>query len=274
MGAGTRAEEADAEQAADAEWEPNDVIAAAAQGAADNAGWTVWVEKLGLALAAVGCMVMGVLRAVTIPQRERAFDRETLLYFVAAGVVVLLNRVKRISFGDKSVDFMEQAKKLERAIHKQTILAEGIGGKAPPALPASGRAASVSPAPVEGAADGVNPEDPNKGAFGGQPARDDRMLEASVRPLKSAPGLYRVRLSARSTDARHPLKGRVTFFLHPTFARPIETVPAPNGMATIFRTAYGAFTVGAEVREPHRAVTRLELDLAELKEAPEEFRIG
>ncbi len=267
--ADTGAEMAEAVQATDAEWNGNGPAAAPAPPAAENAGWTAWVEKAVLVLAAVGLVVMGVLRAVKIESAEKAFDRETLLFFVAAGVVVLLNRVKRIAFGDKSVDFAEQ---LERAMTRQAILAEGIGGKAPAAPGRAGADAAAAAPRVEGAPDGYNAEDPNKGAFGKAPVRNDRMLEASVKPLKNTPGLYRVRLSVRSTDARQPLRGRVTFFLHPTFARAVETVPAPKGTATIFRTAYGAFTVGAEVREPGREVTRLELDLADLKDAPEEFR--
>ncbi|MGA2000320.1 MAG: hypothetical protein ABSG52_10025 [Terriglobales bacterium] len=44
----------------------------------------------------------------------------------------------------------------------------------------------------------------------------------------------------------------------------------PNRTTTDY--SYGAFTVGAEVFQGKKRVARLELDLAELKDAPMEFR--
>ena len=64
--------------------------------------------------------------------------------------------------------------------------------------------------------------------------------------------------------------GSVQFFLHDTFAnsKPVVAV-GPNGVAELTLDAWGAFTVGAIA---DFGLTRLELDLAELDEAPSSFK--
>jgi hypothetical protein len=84
-------------------------------------------------------------------------------------------------------------------------------------------------------------------------------------------GYYRVYLKLRSLDAEaDPLKGSVQFFLHDTFtnSKPVVAV-GPNGVAELVLDAWGAFTVGAIADS---GLTRLELDLAELDDAPGSFK--
>jgi hypothetical protein len=111
--------------------------------------------------------------------------------------------------------------------------------------------------------------DPNKGRFGGLPDQNARRLSAEIAPSEVGTGLYRLTFTVSSTEPRHPLAGMVEFHLHPTFRKPIVTSPVVNGIATLTVVSYGAFTVGA-VADAGR--TRLELDLAQLPEATDEFK--
>ncbi|MGH7713120.1 MAG: pYEATS domain-containing protein [Gemmatimonadaceae bacterium] len=112
-------------------------------------------------------------------------------------------------------------------------------------------------------------DDPNKGRFGGRPSNNDRSLRATITPSESAADLFIVRLEVVSTLATKPLRGFVTFHLHPTFREPVVTRPVENGSAILTVLSYGAFTVGAEADEGR---TRLELDLAANPDAPEDFK--
>jgi hypothetical protein len=127
------------------------------------------------------------------------------------------------------------------------------------------------PAP-DGAPRGVvsaraDPEDPQRGRWGGLPERDNRRLSATVTPLDN--GWFKVRLEVRSTDeARYPLRGTVRFHLHDTFKKPRVDVMARNGVAAHEVDAFGPFTVGAEADGQK---TALELDLATVEGAPARF---
>ena len=68
-----------------------------------------------------------------------------------------------------------------------------------------------------------------------------------------------------------PLKGLVTFHLHPTFKNKNPIIAVNNDGRAILNLnwVYGSFTVGAEA--DNRA-TKLELDLAELPGVTEEFK--
>ncbi|MGQ0714553.1 MAG: SIR2 family protein [Gemmatimonadaceae bacterium] len=114
------------------------------------------------------------------------------------------------------------------------------------------------------------PEDPHKGQFGGVPERNRRRVTPVVSEIAGDPDWFAVTVSVRSTDPEHPLKGTVTFHLHPTFRPDVisEAVDA-NGTATIELISYGAFTLGAVADD---GATRLELDLAMDTSTPERFR--
>jgi hypothetical protein len=57
--------------------------------------------------------------------------------------------------------------------------------------------------------------------------------------------------------------------LHPSFKNEKEIIKVINGKAENKLISYGAFTVGVEA---DNGATRLELDLAELPDAPRIFR--
>jgi hypothetical protein len=130
---------------------------------------------------------------------------------------------------------------------------------------ATGATGKAAPAVVE---DG---DDPNKGHFGGKAEADGRSVSAVVVPLPNNSELFQIFLTVSSTDRARPLAedDEVTFYLHPTFARPVMKVKVTQGKATLERIACGAFTVGVTIASSH---TQLELDLAELPNAPEPFK--
>lgn len=114
----------------------------------------------------------------------------------------------------------------------------------------------------------INPRDPQKGQWGGKPARDGWEVTAKV--LEIQEDWYEIGLTVAATkSARKTLTGSVTFFLHDSFARAVRTVKARGGKAQLNLAAYGAFTVGVLIEKD---ATTLEIDLAELDTAPKRFR--
>ena len=111
--------------------------------------------------------------------------------------------------------------------------------------------------------------DPNKGRFGGSPVLNGRALRATIEPSDLGAGLYRVTLTVTSMVPAKPLQGEVVFVLHPTFREHIVRRLVENGIAQLAVISYGAFTVGAIA---DGGETKLELDLANHPEAPEDFR--
>ena len=112
----------------------------------------------------------------------------------------------------------------------------------------------------------VDPEDPQKGQWGGRSTVEDRPLSAEVREI--GPTWFDITLSVAATG-EHPLASRVEFHLHPTFSPSARAVDVTNGRATLRVSAYGAFTVGAVA---DKGSTKLELDLSEDPSFPERFR--
>jgi MinD-like ATPase involved in chromosome partitioning or flagellar assembly len=68
-----------------------------------------------------------------------------------------------------------------------------------------------------------DPNDPQKGKWGGKSVVEGRALTAEVRSISD--DWFGVTLIVTSTSEK-PLEGRVEFYLHPTFARPVVTVVA------------------------------------------------
>jgi hypothetical protein len=111
-------------------------------------------------------------------------------------------------------------------------------------------------------------EDPQKGKWGGQPESNGKKITAFVTPGDLANGLFKINLQVKSTDPNNTLTGRVKFYLHPTYQNSEPEVVSKNGIAELNLVAYGAFTVGARTEDG----TTLELDLAQIPEAPEVFK--
>lgn len=113
----------------------------------------------------------------------------------------------------------------------------------------------------------VDVDDPHKGQFGGEAARAGRRLTARVSPAPS-PEWFLVDLSVEG-DTSTPLVGEIEFHLHPTFKPSVVRVIVEKGRAACSVSAWGAFTAGAIA---DNGLTRLELNLADLPDAPMVFR--
>ncbi len=113
----------------------------------------------------------------------------------------------------------------------------------------------------------VDPEDLNKGKYGGKREVNNRRLDATVE--QSGDEWYNVKMSVVSTDSRKPLTGTVTFVLHETFQNPKQVVNVVDGVAKLSVFAWGAFTIGAITDDGQ---TKLELDLSKDIDAPQKFK--
>jgi len=115
----------------------------------------------------------------------------------------------------------------------------------------------------------LNPDDPNKGQFGGSPTSRSRQLVARRKRVMPKRKWLTLELAVEPTEGATPITEPVEFHLHPTFDSVVRRIQPERGRATMEFTAYGAFTVGAIVDNGR---TRLELDLAHDQALPEWFR--
>lgn len=107
--------------------------------------------------------------------------------------------------------------------------------------------------------------DPQKGRWGGLSERNGRKLIASVIPLPGSKELFKVIIKVIATDIHNPIRNKVLFHLHNSFPNPNPEIYVIQGEARLELIAWGAFTIGAEADD---RATRLELDLADLPDAP------
>jgi hypothetical protein len=226
------------------------------------------ISRILLLVLATLAGIAAIWRMATRDQQTlNNIDGTTLLYLGVAGALVLLREVKTLAFGDYKLKFervSKIAKEAKNAAENAQSTALGIGGQ-PKQDAASGANANEEIKP------GTVPDDPWRGQFGGKAEHNNRRLEAEVIRVSGNSDIYSIRLTVRSTLSKQdPLQGVVQFFLHPTFRnpRPIVSV-GPSGIAELKLRAWGAFTVGAVT---DNGKTKLELNLAELENAPNEFR--
>lgn len=112
--------------------------------------------------------------------------------------------------------------------------------------------------------------DPNKGKFGRLSVNNERKLSAKIRETSYDDELFVIDLEVSSTNPdKNPLEGDVTFYLHPSFPNEIEKIKVTNGKAENKLISYGTFTVGVVCDS---GKTKLELDLAEVPDAPKLFK--
>ena len=122
---------------------------------------------------------------------------------------------------------------------------------------------------LERAGVGLNPNDQQKGRWGGLPTTTDWTLEAVV--SEHSENWFDIRLVVGPSEgSTKQLEAPVEFHVHQSFPKPFYEREPKGGRAVLDLSAYGAFTVGVLVRQDD---TRLELDLAELEHAPRRFRM-
>jgi hypothetical protein len=117
------------------------------------------------------------------------------------------------------------------------------------------------------AAPPTDPDDPQKGRWGGLAISNGRELTATVREVSDR--WFKIALEVHSTTGPL-LDGTVEFHLHPTFRNQVKTVEAVEGRAVLRLSAWGAFTVGAVADD---GKTMLELDLSADPSYPSRFRL-
>ena len=149
--------------------------------------------------------------------------------------------------------------------------AEPVAPGAAPAVASTGSA----PAPHRI----VDPLDPQKSQWGGEPVRNGRRLRAeavreqSVREFGDhgeVKAFCVFHLVVEATEDAAPLEGDVVFHLHDSFPVPLYKQAVVDGQARLENIiAYGAFTIGAEADD---GATRLELDLGADESFPTWFR--
>lgn len=113
------------------------------------------------------------------------------------------------------------------------------------------------------------PNDPQKNQWGGSASANGWTLSAQVTESDKSSEWFRISLVVQSSESRI-LRQEVEFHLHNSFVKPVRRVSqGPAGDVTLKVWAYGAFTVGVLIPDDG---TRLELDLADLPQAPKLFR--
>lgn len=123
----------------------------------------------------------------------------------------------------------------------------------------------LSPSSKQASAN-IHDDDPRKGQFGGSSKRPPFELSAVVVDTEDKDWFeFTIKLTCSDNEIKLP--ETATLFLHPTFHPDEVTVPF-SGRTVLYRNyAWGAFTVGAQIFEH-----KLELDLAQLEDAPITFR--
>ncbi|HJW94771.1 MAG TPA: SIR2 family protein [Thermoanaerobaculia bacterium] len=139
-----------------------------------------------------------------------------------------------------------------------------IGGAVPASAPVKISARKKEPEPAL-----FDPDDPQKGQWGGVASANGRKISAAVEEIES--GWYKSTILVESTSKQKPLKGTVTFHVHPTFNPSVRPVVVRNGKAKLVLESYGSYTVGALA---DNGATRLELNLAAVRGAPLMFQMN
>ena len=249
-----------------------------------------WLDRIAAGLAILTALA-GLLRIALVRPLAEALNEVPLKYFAVAGGLLLLRKVKSLSFGDTKVEMQELKQAVETLKDDVTELGEETKTNASVAQhlgsPSSSRlpevATEIDAQRLHGVAgsatEGGNPwdrspgnakNDPWKGVFGKTAERRHRRLRAEVAESRSSPGWYRVRVWVASANPnKYPLAGRVRFFLHNEFSHNRPFVFVKSGQAELRLHSYGAFTVGALADDGN---TELELDLSEDESLPKQFR--
>lgn len=112
-------------------------------------------------------------------------------------------------------------------------------------------------------------DDPQKGRFGGQSSSNGKTLSVSYKKY-ILPGFLKLTIRMSTDHENNLLKGNVYLFLHDSFADSVVVYDAEGKKEVIHEViSYGAFTIGAVT---DKGKTMLELDIAEQKDFPEDFR--
>jgi hypothetical protein len=243
-----------------------------------------WLTKIivgiGLTqLGNVGSALSSVASHVISPCTDCGYAQgfvSALIVYASIGGFLFTYMWTRLHYAAMAAEADLETSRTLKGHDKKTANKFGVGGKGEIPIGLDRVTPSVvAPAPADVApgegqeGQTVVSDDPNKGRFGGKPIANGRILRARIEPSEYGKGVYRVTLTVGAFGNAPTLGGSVIFYLHPTFTPSVVTTRVEKGIATLTVLAYGAFTVGAVADD---GKTRLELDLADHPEAPEDFR--
>jgi hypothetical protein len=157
---------------------------------------------------------------------------------------------------------------------RERLVANGHSGALGGPPPATGvtpvRPKVITPPPKPPAV--VTADDPQKGRWGGRAKKKGRELSAVN--LNVGKRDFTFDAVVKSTDGS-PLEGPVVFHLHDTFAKSviwIRKIDTDNNQAVLESIdSYGAFTIGAQVKDKDGNWIGLEYDLVRLRGLPKWF---
>ncbi len=204
----------------------------------------------------------GAILAAVVESTDKRYGYDFTWEAFALVIIALLpwmsEFITSLKFGSGNLEV--QLREVERKANAAIDASLRGTGKQPPTIE-SGAAPKRAKTPEE--------DDPHKGKFGGESSVGGRNLSARIEKVPNESVFRRVVLKVESTDpAQNPLKGQVTFHLHPTFNVSVFDEPVIDGIAETSIISYGAFTVGAVADE---GKTRLELDLTSLDDNKDQF---
>ena len=212
---------------------------------------------------------------------ERSVDATSLGLLAAAALALLLLRVgplTRFKWGDAEAEFSDLAgsfkntaeitsRDIAARIDELKAILEKPDVAGDKAQTAKLKDSTVAAEPPGLAKPVLYPDDPWKGRFGGKTSTDGYTLSAR---FKKTPRAESVEIKLLVVAADSTISPRtVEYFIHPTFPRERIKVRMNNGRAQLDLLAWGGFTVGVWIAEDQ---TQLELDLAEMPNAPQIIR--
>lgn len=234
-----------------------------------------WLRPTLYGVAAL-CVWAGIFRMVKLNEPP---DRDVLLFFLAAAVVVLADTIKKFKFGDLEV---ERVQRLEERIQELAEVAEVHRARTLPLSVGSERAVAVAEThsvpqvtqSLETRASALAEQiyrsplvwktDPVARQRGDSSTNGTR-LKAKVSPSKNYEDSFRVAIDLEVASETN-LEGdeRVALFLHHTFPERVRLLPLENRRASLTLISGGSFTVGALL--PNGTFLALDLTKADLEE--------
>lgn len=229
----------------------------------------------GLFFVAAICVTCAFLR-MAFPNKV---DEKTAMFLGLAIVALVIHQLTKfkgfgIEFEKEVGRLKEDVQTVKKDVKTVEVAVDGLEKEVGP----GSKTALTMPLSTVLAAENVtltnqtliDPNDPNKGQFGGKPEANGRKLSATIKP-EAGPKSSRclVTLQIESTTPTKPLRGKARILLHPTFGqRASYEVESKGGIVKESIVSYGAFTVGVEADD---GKTRLELDLADVPGGTDRF---
>ena len=206
----------------------------------------LWIRII---ISVIAILVL-VFKSVYWHDESHAFSRDELILVGIAIAPWLSQFVKTFKIGKDGIDVTTQDLKKVEAIANAAFDV----GKNPPkvevptvntTLKSKTATDTLSDADNE-AVDDAHAGDPNFAVFGDNPTKDGRKLSVTIEEIPGKDFYRRVIARVESTDKKRGLKGKVRFFLHPTFRTPAFDVPVRDGVAETSFVSYGVFTIGVK----------------------------